>query len=50
MRILAVEGETYCLKSQAHPKACTGRNHICYRCGLLFGPCDCKRLGSLLDY
>ena len=50
MRLLAVNGETYCLKTQVHKLACNGMNHICYRCGMLLGACDCPRLGTLLDY
>lgn len=50
MRILAVQEETYCLKTQAHARVCNGTNHVCYRCGMLLGDCDCPRLGSLLDY
>lgn len=50
MLVLAVPEETYCLKSQAHSKACNGTNHVCYRCGFLLGPCNCSSLGSLLDY
>jgi hypothetical protein len=48
--VKAVSDETYCLKTQKHQEYCTGNNHICYRCGLLFGPCDCSRLGSVLDF
>ncbi|HXW36315.1 MAG TPA: hypothetical protein VEJ36_00175 [Nitrososphaerales archaeon] len=46
----AVQDETYCLRSQVHAKRCTGRNHVCYRCGMLLGRCDCPSLGSPLDY
>ena len=50
MRLVAVQEETYCLKTQVHQGYCTGRNHVCYRCGFLIEPCDCPRLGTLLDY
>ena len=50
MRILAVPDETYCLKSHKHPRACSGKYHVCYRCGMLLGECDCPKLGTLLDY
>ena len=50
MRLVAVSEETYCLTSQKHMEYCTGNNHVCYRFGLLLGPCDCPKLGSLLDY
>jgi hypothetical protein len=50
MRLRAVTEETYCLKTQAHVEACNGTNHVCYRCGLLLGTCDCPELGSPLDY
>jgi len=50
MRLVAVAQETDCLKTQRHCEYCTGVNHVCYRCGMLLGPCDCPKLGSLLDY
>ena len=50
MRLVAVTEETYCLKSQRHVEYCTGINHVCYRCGLFLHPCDCPKLGSMLDY
>ena len=50
MRLIASPEETYCLKSQIHATYCTGVNHICYRCGMLKGPCRHRKLGTLLDY
>ncbi len=50
MLLMAVDDETYCLKTQAHAPHCNGANLVCYRCGMLLGPCDEPKLGSLLDY
>ncbi|MBI3023146.1 MAG: hypothetical protein HYU03_01405 [Thaumarchaeota archaeon] len=50
MKLYSVMDETYCLKTQRHLSNCNGKNHFCYRCGLLLGPCDCPALGSPLDY
>ncbi|MBI3859405.1 MAG: hypothetical protein HY296_04090 [Thaumarchaeota archaeon] len=50
MRVIATADETYCLKTQSHTNFCTGINHICYRCGMLRGPCHHRKLGTLLDY
>jgi hypothetical protein len=50
MLLVAFQDETYCPRTQSHVAYCTGTNHVCYRCGFLFGPCDHKELGSLLDY
>ncbi len=50
IRVRAFQDETYCLRSHRHPRACTGRTHHCYRCGMHLGACDCPRLGTLLDY
>lgn len=50
MKLYSVMDETYCLKTQRHPSECNGVSHVCYRCGMLLGPCDCPTLGSPLDY
>lgn len=50
MLLAALQDETYCLKTQVHPWVCTGTNHVCYRCGMFLGTCNCPRLGTLLDY
>ncbi len=50
MRLVAVADETDCIKSKKHLVHCTGTNHVCAKCGILLGPCDCPRLGTLLDY
>ncbi len=50
MRLVAVSEETDCLRTRRHCEFCTGVNHVCYRCGMYIAPCNCPRLGSLLDY
>lgn len=50
IRLVALQEEGYCVRTQAHSRVCTGRNHICYRCGMLTGPCRHVKLGTLLDY
>ena len=47
---MAVDDETYCLKTQAHAPVSNGTNIVCYRCGMLLGASDEQKLGSLLDY
>ena len=50
MRLMVVYEEGYCLKDALHSSYCTGVNRVCYRCGMLLGPCDCPELGSPFDY
>jgi hypothetical protein len=50
LRLKTVADEGYCLKTQNHVSTCNSRNHVCYRCGMYLGKCDCPSLGSPLDY
>ncbi len=50
MLLNAEADETYCLKTQNHVPARVGANLVCYRCGMLLGPSDDAKLGTLLDY
>ena len=50
MRLKVVQEEAYCLRTQTHERVCKGKNHVCYRCGMLLGRCDCPSLGTQLDY
>ncbi|MGP8124800.1 MAG: hypothetical protein ACLQEQ_02900 [Nitrososphaerales archaeon] len=50
LQVLSLQDETYCIKTHVYPRACTGRNHFCYRCGMHLDECDCPGLGTLLDY
>jgi hypothetical protein len=48
--LVAVDEETYCLKTQAHVLTTIGNNVVCYRCSMLLGSGSLTKLGSLLDY
>jgi hypothetical protein len=48
--LTAVDEETYCLRTQTHVPYDNGRNVVCYRCGMLLGPADRPKMGTLLDY
>jgi hypothetical protein len=50
MLLTAASDETNCLKTQAHFPARVGLNIVCYRCGMLLGPAEEPKLGTLLDY
>ncbi|MDG6920287.1 MAG: hypothetical protein JRN44_00825 [Nitrososphaerota archaeon] len=50
MILTAVPEETYCLKTQQHVPATSGRNLFCYRCGMYLGTAMDPKLGSLLDF
>lgn len=50
MRLAAVPGETYCLRTDKHAPWKEGAHIICYRCGFLIGRAKEEKLGSLLDY
>ena len=50
MRLLAVEDETNCLRTQRHKPHAEGGRKVCYRCGLIMGRCSTPKLGTLLDY
>ncbi len=50
MMVKAVSDESYCLKTQAHAPYSNGSYKVCYRCGMLLGHSDEKKLGTLLDY
>jgi hypothetical protein len=48
--LVAEPEETYCLKSMSHAPVVSGSHMICYRCGMLLGPSNVPKLGTLLDY
>jgi hypothetical protein len=50
MLVTAVADEAYCLKTQQHSAYSNGSYTICYRCGMVLGPADDKKLGTMLDY
>ena len=50
MMLVAVTEEAECRKTGRHYEYCMRTHHVCYRCGMLIGPCNCPELGSLLDY
>ena len=50
MLLVAEPEETSGLKSKSHAPIVSGAHIICYRCGMLLGPSNVPKLGTLLDY